>query len=105
MIPDLVELEVDIRTLPGQTDDDIEALLATRSAIWPTGRRRVVKAATSSSASPVDTPLWDTLSRVTQRFYEGSATVPYLTVGATDARFFRRKGITSLRLRHVQRAR
>ncbi|HVN51361.1 MAG TPA: peptidase M20 family protein, partial [Acidimicrobiales bacterium] len=43
----------------------------------------------------VDTPLWDSLSRVSQGFYEGSATVPYLTVGATDARFFRRKGITA----------
>jgi acetylornithine deacetylase/succinyl-diaminopimelate desuccinylase-like protein len=44
-----------------------------------------------SSASPVDTPLWDVLSRVTQAWYPGSETVPYLTVGATDARFFRWK--------------
>jgi acetylornithine deacetylase/succinyl-diaminopimelate desuccinylase-like protein len=46
--------------------------------------------ADESTASPIDTPLWDTLRRVTQRWYEGSVTVPYLTVGATDARFFRR---------------
>ena len=43
----------------------------------------------------MDTPLWDTLSRVTQRWYPGSETVPYLTVGATDARFFRRVGGTA----------
>ena len=48
-----------------------------------------------SSASPVDTPLWDSLSTVTQRWYPGSETVPYLTVGATDARFFRRAGSTA----------
>jgi acetylornithine deacetylase/succinyl-diaminopimelate desuccinylase-like protein len=48
-----------------------------------------------SSASPVDTPLWDVLSRVTPRWYEGSALIPFLTVGATDARFWRRLGTTS----------
>ena len=67
-------------------------------------RVEVVRMASDeSSASPLDTPLWDTLSRVTQRFYEGSATVPYLTVGATDARFFRRDGHHVVRLRPVQR--
>ena len=32
---------------------------------------------------------------MTQRWYPGSETVPYLTVGATDARFFRRAGSTA----------
>ena len=94
-IPDLVELEVDIRTLPGQSDEDIQALLAMALGDLVDRVEIVVETSEISSASPLDTPLWDTLSRVTQRFYEGSATVPYLTVGATDARFFRRKGITS----------
>ena len=35
------------------------------------------------------------MSRVTQQWYEGSETVPYLTVGATDARFFRWKDTVS----------
>lgn len=48
-----------------------------------------------STASPVDTPLWDSIARVTPRFYEGSKVVPYMTVGATDARFFRRLGTTA----------
>jgi acetylornithine deacetylase/succinyl-diaminopimelate desuccinylase-like protein len=43
----------------------------------------------------MDTPLWDSLDRVTKQFYEGSSTIPLLTVGATDARFFRRAGSTS----------
>jgi acetylornithine deacetylase/succinyl-diaminopimelate desuccinylase-like protein len=95
VIPDSVELQVDIRTLPGQTDDDIRALLA--EALGDLAARVDVEVISSdtSSASPVDTPLWDSLSRISQGFYEGSTTVPYLTVGATDARFFRRKGITS----------
>src|SRR5262249_52448867 len=48
-----------------------------------------------SSQSAVDTPLWDALSRVTKRWYPGSETLPFLTVGATDARFFRREGRTA----------
>jgi acetylornithine deacetylase/succinyl-diaminopimelate desuccinylase-like protein len=95
VIPDSIELELDIRTLPGQTDEELQALLA--DALGDLADRVDIEVVASdpSSASPVDTPLWDSLSRVSQGFYEGSATVPYLTVGATDARFFRRKGITS----------
>jgi acetylornithine deacetylase/succinyl-diaminopimelate desuccinylase-like protein len=32
------------------------------------------------------------MARVSGRLVEGSALVPFLTVGATDARFFRRDG-------------
>jgi acetylornithine deacetylase/succinyl-diaminopimelate desuccinylase-like protein len=32
------------------------------------------------------------MARVSSRLVEGSALVPFLTVGATDARFFRRSG-------------
>ena len=48
-----------------------------------------------ATGSPVDTPLWDSLGRVSQAFYAGSHLVPMLSVGATDARFFRRLGTTS----------
>ncbi len=95
VIPDSVDLQVDIRTLPGQTEDDaraqiFEALgeLAERVTYVPQGYD-------ASSESPVDTPLWDSLSSLTQRWYPGSETVPFLTVGATDARFFRRTGSTA----------
>lgn len=95
VIPDTVELQVDVRTLPGQTTDDVRRLIM--EAVADLGDRVEVEfqAEDPSSASPVDTPLWDALSRMGQRFYEGSAVVPFLTVGATDARFFRRLGITS----------
>jgi acetylornithine deacetylase/succinyl-diaminopimelate desuccinylase-like protein len=45
-----------------------------------------------STTSPLDTPLWDALTRVSRHFYPGARTVPYLTVGATDARFLRQLG-------------
>ena len=36
--------------------------------------------------------MWDAMARVSSRLVEGSSLVPFLTVGATDARFFRRAG-------------
>ena len=48
-----------------------------------------------ASTSPIDTPLWDALQRVSQVFYPGATTVPYLTVGATDARYTRALGSVS----------
>lgn len=95
VIPDTVELEVDIRTLPGQTHDEVLGLLQQAVGdLWDRVELDLI-ADDPSSASPTDTPLWDALGRMAGRFYEGSAIVPFLTVGATDARFFRRLGTTS----------
>ena len=43
-------------------------------------------------ASATDTPVWDALGRVSSARGAGSGRVPFLTVGATDARFCRRRG-------------
>jgi len=95
VIPDTVDLEVDVRTLPGQTAKEVHALLDAALGDLA-GAVEVLHAHDDpSTASPMDTPLWDSLGRVTKTFYEDSATVPFLTVGATDARFFRRAGSTS----------
>ena len=45
-----------------------------------------------ASASPIDTPLWDALEPGGAALLpEGAPPCPFLTVGATDARFFRRR--------------
>ena len=48
-----------------------------------------------STESPVETPLWESLQRVASQLHPGARNVPYMTVGATDARFFRRLGVTA----------
>ncbi|HEX4493201.1 MAG TPA: M20/M25/M40 family metallo-hydrolase [Acidimicrobiia bacterium] len=92
VIPDEVSIEVDIRTLPGQKGADVHKMIETalgdlvsRVDITPFDDNE-------STASPSDTPLWETLQRVSGRLVQDSAIVPFLTVGATDARFFRRVG-------------
>jgi acetylornithine deacetylase/succinyl-diaminopimelate desuccinylase-like protein len=91
VIPDSVSLDIDVRTLPGQTAEEVEEMLDLALGDLRDSVDLEIVKSEPSSASAVDTPLWDTLSRVTQRWYGGSETVPFLTVGATDARFFRWK--------------
>jgi acetylornithine deacetylase/succinyl-diaminopimelate desuccinylase-like protein len=95
VIPDVVDLELDIRTLPGQTGTDVRRLLdeALGGLAGDVELRGVVD--DPSTSSPIDTPLWDALARTTRSFYADSETVPLLSVGATDARFFRRAGVTA----------
>jgi len=95
VIPDLVELEVDIRTLPGQTGDEVRALLDDILGDLRESVEVVAETDDQSTASPIDTPLWDCLSRTSAALAPGSTTIPFLTVGATDARFFRRLGVPS----------
>jgi acetylornithine deacetylase/succinyl-diaminopimelate desuccinylase-like protein len=95
VIPDRVDLQLDIRTLPGQSLPDVEAMLD--DALGDLADRVELVGAhdDQSTESPVETALWDTLARSTQAFYEGSHLVPMISVGATDARFFRRLGATA----------
>ena len=80
---------------PGQVSTDIERML--RDALGDLAERVEITPfdENESTSSPADTPLWDALGRVSSQPVEGSSLVPFLTVGATDARFFRRKGSTA----------
>jgi acetylornithine deacetylase/succinyl-diaminopimelate desuccinylase-like protein len=97
VIPDKVEIQVDIRALPGVTSDEVEAMLkeamgdlADRVTIdTPPNRRR------GGSLSPLDTPIMRSMSRVATKMMPNSSVVPAMTTGGTDARFFRWKGIPS----------
>ena len=95
-IPGSVEMEVDIRILPGQTADD--ALAVVRDLLgdliehveivplhgnWP------------ATASPVDSPLWRTIAKASASVYPDARVVPAITPGGTDARFYRDLGATS----------
>jgi acetylornithine deacetylase/succinyl-diaminopimelate desuccinylase-like protein len=92
VIPDTVEIDVDIRTLPGVTKDDVDGYL--RDALGGLADEVEVEPLFNheASASPTRTPLWEVLRRRTQVVYPGADLLPEIIVGATDSRFFREKG-------------
>jgi len=96
VIPDRVDLDVDIRTLPGIEPHEVDAMirdalgdLSDRVTIEPSSRRR------EGTISPVDTPLIAAIRRIATRMMPDSTVVPAITTGGTDAKFFRWKGIPS----------
>ncbi len=94
VIPDAVEIELYIRTLPGVGRDEVQTMIDTALGDLADEIEFVPGVTIPASESPTDTPLWDSLGRVGQRFYEGSALLPMLMPGATDARHFRPLGAT-----------
>lgn len=97
IVPDTVELDVDIRTVPGTTQDDVESHL--REALGDLYDHVEVSALQNSTptTSPhgAGDPLWDAVARHTQVAYPGATLLPGLIVGGTDARFYRQRGRTA----------
>ena len=92
-IPDVVEIDVDIRTVPGETDDTADEYL--RSAIGDLADRVEISRLQGNSVStrsPLDTPLWDALAARTQAAFPGAELTPGIIVGGTDARYYRERG-------------
>jgi acetylornithine deacetylase/succinyl-diaminopimelate desuccinylase-like protein len=92
VIPDRVRLEVDIRTLPGWGRAEVDAMLRDALGDLADDVEATWTFTDPASTSPTDTPLWNSLERVARRSYPDARCVPFLTVGATDARFFRKLG-------------
>ena len=91
-IPDIVDLDVDIRTLPGETMESARAYLADALGDLASKVEVSVLQDSNSSRSTMESPLWDVLAARTQVAYPGATLLPGITVGGTDARFYREKG-------------
>ena len=96
VIPDTAEIDIDIRTIAGDDGPKVRDMLkqAIGDDLWK-DVEITAEGDNPASESRTDTPLWDTLTKVSQKLVPGSQTIPFLIVGATDARFFRRKGVTA----------
>ena len=92
VIPDMVDIEVDIRTVPGDNEDEVRRHLD--KALGDLAEEVQVEKLFSkpASVSPTGTPLWDVLGRVVDAHYPGSKLLPKLIVGFTDAPYFREHG-------------
>ena len=96
VIADRVEVELDIRTLPGVTADDLVAAIsaAVGDELMASVEVQFSKFQDASMSSH-QTPLWDSLAKASSALLPGSRPVPFLLIGVTDARFFRGVGSTA----------
>lgn len=97
IVPDTVDLNVDIRTVPGTTHEDVMGHL--REALGDLFEHVEVDILQNSepTSSPfgAGTPLWDVMEKHTQVAYPDAQLMPGLIVGGTDARFYRERGRTA----------
>ncbi len=96
VIPDVVDLDIDIRTMPGETADEVSAHL--RAALGDDLFERIeieVLIDDPSSLSRIDTPLWDALQRAVTVPFPNARLNPQFSVAFTDARVFRELGAIS----------
>lgn len=92
VIPGEAHIDLDIRTLPGTTDEEVDGLLrkmleGLSAAVdiqhlkgWP------------ATSSPVDNPLFHAISRAVEAT-DGSPVIPFMAAGGSDARYFRDLGM------------
>ncbi len=90
VIPGLAEFEIDGRTLPGQTDEDL--LRELRAVLGPDVELEVMKSAPPIVTEPVASPLFDLIKHEVERREPGAQVVPYLIPGFTDAKYFTQTG-------------
>ena len=92
VIPDTVVVDVDIRTLPGDGPDEVEAHL--RAALGDLADHVEVEPLMNDEASisRTDTPLWDAIGRAVNTPFPSARLTPQMVVGFTDARIYREMG-------------
>lgn len=90
VIPGVAEFEIDGRTLPGQSDDDL--LRELRAVLGPDVELEIIKSAPPIVTEPVASPLFDLIKREVETREPSAVVIPYLIPGFTDAKYFTQTG-------------
>ena len=92
VLPSSAHLELDIRPLPGQTQEEIDQLL--RDALGDLADRVEIEHLITEDAtvSPTSGPLYDAIVDTFGEFFPGVPVVPTIAAGGSDLRFARKKG-------------
>ena len=99
VVPDVAEATLNCRTLPGVGLGDLVSEVRRRLAGLPV--EVGVRQFNPASASPTATPFFQAIAEAARRETPGAIVAPYMMPGATDARFFRAKGVTAYGLMPV----
>ncbi|MFV0306537.1 MAG: M20/M25/M40 family metallo-hydrolase [Desertimonas sp.] len=95
VIPDSIFLDVDVRTMPGDSTEEVTAHLRTALGDLADHVEVEIILDDPASISRTDTPLWDALQRAVTVPFPGARLSPRFSVGFTDARVFRELGAVS----------
>jgi acetylornithine deacetylase/succinyl-diaminopimelate desuccinylase-like protein len=92
VIPDTVDINVDVRTMPGDNAAEVRAHLD--EALGDLAGKVSVEIVMNdpASTSPIDTPLWESLQRAVEKPFPGALLAPQFVVGFTDSRVYREMG-------------
>jgi acetylornithine deacetylase/succinyl-diaminopimelate desuccinylase-like protein len=92
VIPDEVVLDIDIRTMPGEGPDEVQAHLEAALGDLIDHVELEPLMNDRASISPTDNPLWQALQRAVSGPFPDARLKPGMTVGFTDARVHRDLG-------------
>ena len=92
VLPSHATLDLDIRTLPGVDDDDVDAAIT--AALGDLAEHATIERllCESATASSIDTDLYRVIEAALTRRYPGASVVPVLFPGGSDLRVARRRG-------------
>ena len=95
IIPDHVEVEVDVRTMPGLDSVGVREIIA--DALGSLADEVSISFFHDQlpTVSPTGTPLWAALEAISAEITHGARLVPTIMTGCTDARFWRERGATA----------
>lgn len=93
VLPEVCEATLDCRLTPGETPEGflgkIKSVVNDSSVEW-----EVLQTA-EPTESPINTELFSIIQKTVRTINPKAVTVPYLSPGATDSRYFRKRGITA----------
>lgn len=90
VIPGIAEMDIDGRTLPGQTEDDFLRELS--AVLGPGISLEVLRSMPPTTTDPVESPLYDMIRAAIVEREPTAAVIPYMIPGYTDAKYFTKLG-------------
>lgn len=92
VLPSQASIEMDIRPLPGQTQDEIDQLILAGLGDLAGDVRLERLISEPATQSPAEGPLWDAIVATIREDFPQATVVPVLATGGSDLRFARRLG-------------